>query len=387
GGIRGERVTIEMNESGVRLSGEAAFDRLPFGPPLALLLPARLGGFFEQGATSGSLTARLKHFDLGIGWPPVAGRPALESLSFDGTVRLEECEIRRPVSLQGIDAKLDISGSGSLSGTPSVRFSGRLRDLGARLGAFQLSGLEADLAVDEQSVELSRISGQFLSGRLAEDRNQVRIGFGDKVQVSGQMGFEQADLGALLTRLGQSQRNVGGKVSLAFDFAGDASSLASLTGSGQVVIVDGQLWELPILATLYTASLGLVFGSEGKPAFDRGIITFGLSHGKLIVDRFELNAPVASSPVGLMLTGRGVLGPTGVDLRVVPRIIAVDVPILSPAIELLKSGLLNYRIYGPLANPRIAYWNAAADVMSPNQDVTRLPRLAPRFPADWNRRF
>ena len=388
GEIRSKSVTMEMVERGVRLTGDAVFDQLPFGPPLALLLPKRLGCFFEQGITSGSLAAELKRVELEIGWPSAEGRPKLESISFDGLVNLEQCEINRPVSLRGIDAKLDVSGSGSLSGTPSVRFTGRLRDLGGRLGAIQLSGLEADLIVDERSVELNRISGKFLSGDLREELNQVRVGFGgEESQVSGHLEFENADLSALLTRLGQSQRGVGGKVSLVFDFDGDASSPASLKGTGLVEIVDGQIWELPVLATLYTASLGLVFGSKGKPTFDSGIIEFQLSHGKLIVDRFELNAPVASTPVGLMLTGRGVLGPTGVDLRVVPRIIAVNVPILSPAIDLLKRGLLNYRIYGPLANPRIAYWNAAADVMSPNQDVTRLPRLAPRIAMDWDRRF
>jgi hypothetical protein len=128
-------------------------------------------------------------------------------------------------------------------------------------------------------------------------------------------------------------------------------------------------------------------GEEDRPTFRTGEIDFRVAQGMVLLDRFELKAPITLAPVGMTVHGTGVIGPTGVDLRVVPQVISWKLPLLTPAIDLLKRGLLNYRIYGPLANPQVAYWNAAADVMAPNLDVTRLPRLAPRRAPDWGARF
>ena len=387
GSLHSDLVYVAMIPEGVQLNGDVDFGRLPFGPRLALLLPAALARFFHSHADTGTLEARLPSFRLKLLWPRDGGGLNLDQFSFRGQVNLDDCAIREPVSLRGINANLGLSGSGNLSEPGSITVQGQLADLAFQVGDFALRNLKAFLTFEDGLVSVSELSGPFLGGQLPPEWNRVQFGTGPNAEISGRVAFENADLKPVLSGLTQVQRDVAGKVSLGFEFKGQAASLASMTGHGDIKIVDGQIWELPVLAALYRASLGLVLGAGGKPTFDNGVIEFSLSQGKLILERFELNAPVASSPVGLMLTGRGVVGPTGVDLRVVPQVIAVNVPILSKAIDLLKRGILNYRIFGPLGNPRVVYWNAAADVMAPNQDVTRLPRLAPRIAPDWSRGF
>jgi len=380
-------VFVSLVPGGVQLEGDLDFGRLPFEPRLALLFRGGLARFIRTHAQSGNLEARWPRVRLKLLWPGGEGGLVPDDLSFEGQVSLQECAVQEPLNLRGFHARLELTGAGKLSEPGSITLQGQVDQLGFQAGEFALSDLSALLLVDGTGVEVSRVSGPFLGGRLAPLENQIRIGSGPDAPVEGRLKIEAADLELLLSRLTHVQGDAAGEVSLDFDFEGQATSLASMTGHGEVEIVDGQLWELPVLAALYKASIGLVLGAGRKPTFDNGVIRFDLSQGKLIIDRFELNARVAGTPVGLMLTGKGVAGPTGVDLRVVPQVLALNDPILTPAINLLKRGLLNYRIHGPLGNPKVSYWNAAADVMAPNQDVTRLPRLPPRIAADWSQRF
>ncbi|MBI4879105.1 MAG: hypothetical protein HY812_05515 [Planctomycetes bacterium] len=387
GRVGSEHLRLSLGESCVHLSGDIDLDAKPFSPELSPLVPPGLRDFLRSRQPSGSFRSRLSSFDAELLWPG-DGRPAeLGGMSFAGEAEFTDCRIGRPLALSGISGRLGLSGSGSLAPQGEYRIEGSLSNLALQVGVLTFHGLGADLSATRDVVEVTNLGGRFAGGVLPAQENYVRVETAPQGRIEGNLTVRDADLALLAREVVQLPGEISGRVTLEFGFQGAGEGLGGVGGGGTITIEDGRLWELPLFARLYEFSLGLAVAADEKPTFQQGRIDYRLAGGMLVLDRFELKAPVARAPVGLTLSGRGVVGPTGVDLRVVPQVISLRLPFLSPAIDQLKRGLINYRIYGPLANPRVSYWNAAIDVMAPNQDVTRLPRLAPRKAADWGRRF
>ncbi len=387
GRVGSKRLRLNLGETCVRLSGDIDLETKPFTPALSPLVPPGLREFFRSRQPSGSFRSQLSSFDAELLFPGDGQPAALGGMSFAGETVFTDCRIGRPLALEGISGRLELSGSGSLAPQGECRIEGRLTDLALRIGVLSFHGLGAGLSASKDVVEVTGLHGAFAGGLLPEGENHLRVETTPQGRIEGTLTVQDADLALLAREVVQLPGEISGSVSLEFRFQGAGESLGAITGGGTITIEDGRLWELPLLARLYESSLGLALGAAEKPTFKKGLIEYRLAEGMLVLDNFELRAPVALAPVGLTLSGRGVVGPTGVDLRVVPQVISFRLPFLSPALDLLKRGLINYRIYGPLGNPRVSYWNAAIDVMAPNQDVTRLPRLAPRKAADWSRRF
>jgi len=384
--VQSESLTVELGEERVRLVGDLDLGRLPFDEGLAPLVPPEFRGFFMDRAPAGSVRIGFDRFDVTLNVEG-EGRPRLGALSFRGTTVFEDCRFEVPVLVEGFDGQLVLQGGGDFLRPGSFGIDGRFRDLALRTGGLSFDGLAATFTGDESKLELKDVSGSLAGGRLPTEGNYLAVETGPEGRISGAITVEDADLKVLLDQLSPSPRTVSGRLGATLAFDGPADRIVGLEGKGTVRMTDGQLWDLPVFAALYRFSLGLFVGEDDRPTFQTGEIDFRVQQGMLLLDRFELKAPVTLAPVGMTVHGKGVLGPTGVDLRVVPQVISWKLPLLSPAIDLLKGGLLNYRIYGPLANPRVAYWNAAADVMSPNLDVTRLPRLSPRREPVWDARF
>lgn len=386
GQVRTERMRLAMDDQGIFFSGDVDFPALPFDQDLTLLMTPTVGSYFRSKTPGGHLAVHLDHLELRLPFSEDGSTVSPAGVRFDGQVELADCSIGLPVRLEKLSGRLDLEGEGDLSRPGNLRLGGTFRDVALHAGRVGLEGLSATLLVTEDRIELSEVTGPFAGGTLPKEQNHLVIDTSARGSVRGNVALRDASLRELLTQIAPAGRDVAGFVSLDFGFKGVGDNLASLTGDGLMEIREGELWDLPVLAALYSFSLGLFLGEEGRPTFENGTIDFRLTEGKIVLRRFELEAPVARTPVGMMLTGKGVVGPTGVDLRVVPQVILIDT-LITPALNLLKRGLINYRIHGPLGNPRVTYWNAAADVMSPNQDVTRLPRLAPRGDADWKKRF
>ncbi|MFG0316163.1 MAG: AsmA-like C-terminal region-containing protein, partial [Planctomycetota bacterium JB042] len=384
--VRSDALVVRLDADRIRASGDVDLGVLPFDAGILPLVPAAYRAFLSSRRPAGSIRLALDEVDVELLVADDEG-PRVGELALHGTIRFDGCRFEIPVLFTGFDGRLDFRANGNLRQPGGFSLRGSFQDL--RLETFGLSfeELAAALAIDGEALELTEVSGRLAGGRLPAHGNHLRVETGAGGRLAGAVRVEDADLRRLLGEMTPGSPDVSGRVLADFAFHAPAERISALEGAGEVRLTDGRLWDLPVFAALYRFSLGLFVGEDDRPTFRTGEIDFRVAQGMLLLDRFELKAPVTLAPVGMTVHGKGVIGPTGVDLRVVPQVIAWQLPLLSPAIDLLKRGLLNYRIYGPLANPRVAYWNAAADVMAPSLDVTRLPRLAPRRTPDWGARF
>ncbi len=380
-----DRIVLEFGRESMTLTGDLDLATLPFDERIVPFLLPRLRELARSVAGGGRLHARLDSLRVRFRRAGAALEP--DEVVFQGSARFDGCVLRLPIPVSELDVDLDLWGRAQLVGDGGYEVLGRFRELAFASGDVRLSHLNADLLADDRSVRVRAIRGGFAGGVLVPGENFITFEPDAPVQVRGNVRLDEADLATLSAAMGAGSGEIAGRASLDWRFSGSIANLGSIEGPGRIDLRDGQLWEIPVFAALYRFSLGLLFGESGKPTFETGLIEFHVAAGQMIIDTFELDAPVTMAPVGLTVRGSGVVGPTGVDLRVVPQVISIDLPLISPVIELLKKGLLNYRIFGPFGNPRVAYWNVATAVMYDDDDVTRLPRLAPRRAYDWRRRF
>lgn len=385
GRFEARRVTLTRYGS----AWEAAFSdveaRVSVGEGLLPWLPvdvaALLGPREPEGEAvvrlgEGSIRADRDRGGFRVGRFRVAGRLDVPSLAFG-----------RPVLVDEFAGSVRFDGEGDLRRPGSSVFSGRVRDLVVRSGEVTLDGLDAEVRLSGRVFALENVRGRFAGGAFEPARTRLEVESGDPGAVRGSVVLHGADLRLLVPELGFAPRQVEGRVDVALEFESPVGQPENTIARGSLQVREGDLSDLPLLAALYRVSLGPLLGAENRPAFRSADVEFRFERGLLFVDRFELTAPVRPIPLSVSVKGGGVIGPTGVDLTVTPRLFGVDVPLIGRAVELLKSGLLRVRVYGPLANPRTVYWNAAADLLAERRDVSGLPRLAPRPQPEWSRRF
>lgn len=376
GSMIARNVDAAFGGGGLRAAAALELRDLSFSEALLPLVHPRLRAFLAARQPAGRIDVAMDA--LSIELPAGASGPDLD---FEGSIDFTDCSIREPLRATGIGGRLLVSGGGLLADDGDLAVSGRFADFAVEVGGAELRGVNGRLHVDRDRIRFEQIGASFAGGTVDPASTYLRFDSGAGDSVTGRVRLAGADVGAILEDLGGGPGKASGQLSADFRFQGEGSRLSSFGGDGRVRVEDGDLWDLPVLAALYRFSVGFVLGASHRPRFSTVKVDFHVADGAVFLDPFELESPLLS------VTGRGVMGKTGIDLRVVPRVVSVDVPLLSPLIGLLKGGLLSYRVYGSPMNPRVVYWNLADDVMGGGSDVTALPRLPPRPLPDWQERF
>lgn len=297
---------------------------------------------------------------------------------FEGEIAFRNCALTGALRVKDVSGRLSLQQRTAADG---VRLLGSIQDLAFELAGFRLEHLAAEVVAHGGGFEVRGLAGDLAGGSFPAAGNWLRIGGDDASSFDGRIELNGADLRELLLLRGGTAEGIEGRVSMHVAFSGDTASRSGIRGGGRIDVESGRLWDLPIFATLYRVSLGRVFGETGKPVFESGFVEFELRRGDVVLNEVKFTGPLLS------VEGRGVAGPTGVDVLVAPKVVEADLPVVSPVLDFLKRRVISYRIFGPWARPRVAYWNDAVDIFSTDEDVTQMARLPPRRLRDWNERF
>jgi hypothetical protein len=365
--VRGANVDVDASDVEVR----------------ALELDERVMPFF--GASFAKVAAVTKprgRVDLALNSirfaAPLEAGVEAPAAQFDGEVSFANCALTGALRVNDMSGRLLLQ---QRVGDDGARLLGSIQDLGFELAGFRLAHLAAEVASQGGGLEVRGLAGELAGGAFPAAGNWLRIGGDDASTFDGRLELHDADLRELLLLRGGTAEGIEGRVSMHVEFGGDTASRSGIHGGGRIDVKSGRLWDLPIFATLYRVSLGRVFGETGKPVFESGHVEFELRRGDVVLNEVKFAGPLLS------VEGRGVAGPTGIDVLVAPKVVEAELPIVSPVLDFLKRRVISYRIFGPWARPRVAYWNDAVDIFSTDEDVTQMARLPPRRLRDWNERF
>lgn len=361
--------TVVVTADDVRVTGVELDERL---------MPV-LGGTFSKFAAvakpRGSVDVALNSMRYEA---PLETGAAAPSVQFDGEIAFANCALTGALRVDDVSGRLSLR-QRVVDG--NERLTGSIQDLGFELAGFRLEHLAAEVLAHGGGFEVRGLAGDLASGTFPAAGNWLRIGGDTASSFDGRIELDDADLRELLLLRGGTAEGIEGRVSMHVEFSGDTASRSGIRGGGRIDVKSGRLWDLPIFATLYRVSLGRVFGDTGKPVFESGFVEFELRRGDVILNEVKFSGPLLS------VDGRGVAGPTGIDVLVAPKVVEAELPIVGPVLDFLKRRVISYRIFGPWARPRVAYWNDAVDIFSTDEDVTQMARLPPRRLRDWNERF
>ncbi len=388
--VKSRSLGVAVESERITLEGDVEFDDLPFDERLLPLLHPTLKEFFETRAPSGKVDVDLSQLRVRA---PLPGKsestPGDSAIGFTGDVRFEQCRLERPFKVENFAGHLHLAGSGGNAEHQSFKAAGNFDDLGFKIGRVALAGLSGNLAVGADGVLLSEVSGPFAGGQLDPKRCQFELRPDEPgAPFSGSVAVDHAEIAELVRDFTPRRPDLSGTLDARFAFKGSGESLMTFSGEGEARVTNGRLWSLPALARLYSLSyLKSAFGSSPPPTFETCDARFHVRDGLVDLDEFELRAPTTMSVVGLNLKGSGVVGPSGLDVKVRPEVIQPNLIGVTQFFDLLKKGILTYRVYGPLGNPRVVWWNLAKAALDRGIDPTRMPRLTPRPEPDWDGKF
>ncbi|MEW6742845.1 MAG: AsmA-like C-terminal region-containing protein [Planctomycetota bacterium] len=294
--------------------------------------------------------------------------PALQ-MRYSGELLLRNAVLEGVIPATALRGTLQIEGQ---RGEGSRAFDARatVSNLEMLFQGCRFEGLSAHLSVTPDGLAVENLQGNVAGGLLPPDQNAFFIGLDPPYPFRGRLVFEDADLQQVGSPGGSLSRPLQGRLAGVFDFTGEAEHVNRLQGTGRLQVREGQLWELPLFATLFRKGLLRNLGVGSVPVFDEGHVDFRVAQGEIVIDEFVLESPA------LKLSGRGRAGPSGLNLTVVPSV-APSIPVLGiivdPIFDLIKRGTLAFQVAGPFDNPEIA-WNPG--ILSPFGG----PESAPDWP-------
>lgn len=281
----------------------------------------------------------------------VRGRLLLRGLDLDVGTRLEETS-----GAVEID-RLVLGDAAAATGT--LRLD-RARVAGLALADVVVPVRYADGILTAAPLDASFYGGR-LSGRVAV-HTRAPVAFEGALTATGvSLDLLRGDIAPTLEVRGTAAAQV--------DFESPTGDFADLLARGTLSVCDGDLGEIPAVATL-PALFGSLFPAAPKPRFDRAEVEFRIAQEQLTADRLVLAGPLFE------MEGEGVYDFAGtVDITLAPQFLkslllpgALQVPGLGDLLGLLREDpLYVVRIRGPLAT--------ATPVLDP------FPFLGPRHAA------
>lgn len=203
-----------------------------------------------------------------------------------------------------------------------------------------------------QAAENALLSGRPLSGRLFRGQASLSGVVRLTRPISYQLSFllKDGNLNDITRDLTEEARQLNGKVTAHVQLQGEGKNIATLRGSGGVVLKEAELYELPqIIKILQTLSIK----EPDRAAFNSSYIDFRVFGNRLSLDRtiLEGNALTLFGSGWLTLEGKERL----IDLEMNSRLGNADsrIPVVSDVIGGAGDQIARIRVEGPLSDPSI----------------------------------
>ncbi len=173
----------------------------------------------------------------------------------------------------------------------------------------QVTDVRGPLWIDESRVLLGywadrirevrperRLTGRLYGGEVTADG---WVTFGPKPQYQLQAALAQADLSRMILATAAQQQRLQGQLSARIELAGSGVNAHELTGRGGVQLRDADIYELPLMVSLFKL---VSARPPDSTAFTTSDIDFRIEGQHVYVDRIDLNGDAIS------LLGKGEIG-------------------------------------------------------------------------------
>lgn len=326
----------------------------------ALTVRGALGLTARAGAPVGGAPRGLVRFDpLHVSAADAAARRTLR-----GRLLLEGLELDVGTRIEEVWGALDVERL-LLAGEPTSA-AGALRLSRARVAGLSLEDVAVPLALDGGVLTAAPITATFYGGRLS---GRLALHTRAPVAFEGALAVDDLSLEALVAELAPGLE-VRGTTTVRLAFESATGAFADLVGSGAVTVRDGDLGELPPIASVPALLSSLVPGAR-KPRFTRADADVVLDGERVVARRLVLAGPLFS------MEGHGVYDTAGtIDVTLAPQFLkhlllpgALQLPGVRDLLGLLREDpLYVVRIAGPVGT--------AKPVLAPLPFLSR-PRAAP----------
>ena len=203
-----------------------------------------------------------------------------------------------------------------------------------------------------QAAENALLSGRPLSGRLFHGQASLSGVVRLTRPISYQLSFllKDGNLNDITRDLTEEAGRLNGKVTAHVQLQGEGKNIATLRGSGGVVLKEAELYELPqIIKILQTLSIK----EPDRAAFNSSYVDFRVFGNRLSLDRtiLEGNALTLFGSGWLTIEGKERL----IDLEMNSRLGNADsrIPVVSDVIGGAGDQIARIRVEGPLSDPSI----------------------------------
>ncbi len=224
-----------------------------------------------------------------------------EDLRWEIRINLRRATIEAGVKFEDIEGTIDFIGTmkdGKTIGSGPVRF-----DV-VRISGKKITDLAASLSMDGDKVIIKSIRGTAYSGLVTGELTLDS----QTTDMAGELRVDRMELREFVRDTeNYANRVLAGKVNFEIlDIKGKGNDTKTLTGRGSMTITDGQLFEVPGIAQIFSGPF-----AESR-RFKAGTIVFDIERRK-----FKINSMGFEAPNGATLTGRGSLDFDGnYDVRV-----------------------------------------------------------------------
>lgn len=305
-------------------SGLNVWGRFTDGPLQGINLDGRIGVARAADVPTMHVRVRVPRSEIGpdlLRFTPFKLPEFLRQMDIDG-------------ALMG-EASADVAADGGLS------YSVRLDTFGVNCLSdslpISLRGLSATLYADEKRLQCRSFVGRSWGG-LAEGNAALHFARANEPNTFDvYLSVEGAALERMVAGLGPADgnlRQIGGRMDLKVDAAGNLADHRSITGRGHLNIREGRLAKLPLLAGFLSV---LKLGLPDRGVFDTVEVVFRLSDGQILLPRVFLSSETVD------ITGKGSIAFNG-DARLVLAAATSTrkgkgIPLLSDALSLVVRGI------------------------------------------------
>jgi len=262
-------------------------------------------------------------------------------------VRVNGADMDAPIKIQNVHGNLDLkvdSDDGK-----NFRLKGDAEGLSFELDQRLFSDVEADFSLNGQQFRIEYFQSSYYEGKIrGQGQSPLVVNLDPPRSFKGNFLVELAPLRSFFNRGDYSLRNLTGRVDGSVIFKGEMDNPHRTTASGEIIVREGVLFELPIFGNL-SRMMGNIFSTD-PPTFTGGSTDFNLKQGIIHLSDISINSTL------MHLSGEGRLTPDGVDLKLIPSTsIMPTIPILGHIVDILKNGLLSFKISGPYSNINVSY--------------------------------
>ena len=214
---------------------------------------------------------------------------------------------------------------------------------------FQLPEIAGTVHWTNETVSIRELNAPFYQGRL-EGQFRVDVGQSNTTPFQFEARVARADFHELLSDLHSPTNRVEGQLSVDLAITrADARDWQSWQGFGQAELLDGFLWDIPMVG-IFSPVLNSILPGVGKSRISGATATFRLTNSIVFTDDLELRAPF------FRLAYRGKADFDGrLNARVEARLLR-DAWVIGPLVSLIFSPLtkiLEYEVTGTLGDPRL----------------------------------